>query len=835
MKPHALTVEEVVKEQGVSEKGLSKQEAEQRLEKYGKNEIREKEQTSLVVIFLKQFKSFLIFLLIFAAIISALVGHAIDAIFIAAIIFLNAVLGFTQEYRAEKAVRALKKIAAPKATVMRNGKEKVISSNKIVPGDIIVLKQGDEVPADARLISEFNLSVNEASLTGESEPQSKQTKKMDEDTPLPDRKNMIYAGTTVTKGRGRAVVTETGMETKFGEIAEDIQSVTEQETPLQKRLSTLGTKLGIAVMAIAAVIVVAGVLTGKPLLRMALTGIALAVAAVPEGLPAVITMTLAIGMKEMAKDNAVVRKLLAVETLGSTTVICSDKTGTLTKNDMELVESFVPGPEDQLFRTVALCNDTSPEAETGDMTERALSKAAKEKGFTKEGMGLERTDEVSFSSERKIMTTMHEDGSSHTKGAPEVVLSKCTKILTEDGVKKLDEKQEFLDKAEEMASEGQRVLAAAYKEDKGDEPEQEMIFLGLTGLMDPLRPEAKEAVAKCEEAGIRPIVITGDHALTAKAIAKKAGIETEGVIEGEEVEELSDDELKEALETVSVFARVSPSHKLRIVELLEEEREVVAVTGDGVNDAPALKKASIGVAMGITGTDVSKGAAEMILTDDNFATIVKAVKRGRIIFSNIRSFVSYLLSANAGEILVLFTASVAGLARLPLLPIHLLWVNLVTDGLPALALGVSPAEKGIMERKPRSRDEPVINKEVAALIVLIGIVITVLILTLFLTASPEKGTTMAFTSLVVSELFFAFSCQSMKEPATAARFKDKYLFMSVIGSLVLQAIVVYTPVIQQAFGTVPLGIFDWFKVFGAGLIVFTAAEVFKKVYTSRGV
>ncbi len=353
--------------------------------------------------------------------------------------------------------------------------------------------------------------------------------------------------------------------------------------------------------------------------------------------------------------------------------------------------------------------------------------------------------------------------------------------------------------------------------------------------MDPLRTEAKEAVAKCEEAGIRPIVITGDHALTAKAIAKKAGIETEGVIEGEEVEELSDDELKEALETVSVFARVSPSHKLRIVELLEEEREVVAVTGDGVNDAPALKKASIGVAMGITGTDVSKGAAEMILTDDNFATIVKAVKRGRIIFSNIRSFVSYLLSANAGEILVLFTASVAGLARLPLLPIHLLWVNLVTDGLPALALGVSPAEKGIMERKPRSRDEPVINKEVAALIVLIGIVITVLILTLFLTASPEKGTTMAFTSLVVSELFFAFSCQSMKEPATAAGFKDKYLFMSVIGSLVLQAVVVYTPVIQQAFGTVPLGIFDWFKVFGAGLIVFVAAEVFKKVYTSRGV
>jgi Ca2+-transporting ATPase len=832
-----------------------------RLGEYGFNELKEKKKKTPFMMFLDQFKDFMILVLIAAAIIAGFIGDLSDTIAIVVIVALNAVIGFIQEYRAEKAMAALKKMAAPTTTVIRNGMPATIDGPDIVPGDVVMLEAGQIVPADMRCIETVQMKVEEAALTGESVPVEKHTKPLhDEMLPLGDRKNMAYKGTFVTYGRGTGVVVATGMDTELGKIAAMLQEEEEVKTPLQKRLASFGQKLAIAVLAICAMVFGIGIMRGEQPLLMLLTAISLAVAAIPEALPAVITISLALGAKKLVKQNALIRKLPAVETLGSVTYICSDKTGTLTLNKMTVEELYLGGkilraPEMEalkktdhpLMAALAISNDAQTGTDgviIGDPTEIALYDIASKHGFDKKDLEKKypRVAEIPFDSDRKCMTTVHTwtDGFvSFTKGAIEVLIDKSVNILTPEGLEAIN--SSAIDRINErMAADGLRVLCMAMRkwdvlpDDMSPENvEAGLTILGLTGMMDPPREEAKEAVSMCKTAGIKPVMITGDHPITARAIARRLGIiddDSKAIITGRELEKLTVEEFEKGVEHIRVYARVAPEQKLKIVKALQDWGQFVAMTGDGVNDAPALKRADIGVAMGITGTDVSKEAAHMILLDDNFATIVKAVKEGRKIYDNIRKFIKFLLTTNSGEIWTLFLAPLVGLP-IPLLPIHILWINLVTDGLPALALSVEPAEGDVMSRPPRHPKESIFAHGLGLHAIWVGILMAGIVLVVqawAITSEHAHWQTMVFTVLCLTQLGHVFAIRSEKESLfKIGLFSNKYLFFAVLLTLILQLSTVYVPALNPIFKTEPLTLNELMLTLALSSVVFFAVEVEK--------
>lgn len=894
---HELKAKDVLKRLESSDKGLKEEEAKTRLDKFGYNEIEKEKGISKVEIFLSQFKSFLIIILIAATIFSAIVGEIIDAMAIIVIVILNAIFGFVQEYKAEKTIEALKKLTSPEAVVIRNGKEKRIDSKFLVPGDLVLIEQGSRVPADIRVINESELKIDEAILTGESIPVSKDPGAL-KDVPIADRKNIAFTGTLVTYGRGMGVVVGTGMMTEIGKIAEVVQEEKEEPTPLQKKLDTFGKKLGIIILIICAMVAGIGILRGGPLIgqpitqslliTMVIMGIALAVAAIPEGLPAVLTITLALGLQRLAKRNALMRKLPAVETLGSTTVICSDKTGTLTKNEMMISNMWYPDnfievtgqgyePEGkflsgkkeidsgkkekirEILKIGTLCTNATIEKTKdsysiiGDPTEGAIVVAAKKIGFDKEKLENEheRIQEIPFSSERKMMTTINKTKGgksiSCVKGATEVVLNLCEKIMINGKAKKMNRewKEKVLSENHNMTSKALRVLAIAYKEMKGPDKksaEKGLIFIGLVGMIDPPREEAIESVKLCEKAGIKVVMITGDHKNTAVAIAKELGLmeEKSKVLTGPEMDSIEDNEFEKIVGDVAVYARVNPLHKVRIVDALKKRGEIIAMTGDGVNDAPALKKADIGIAMGIKGTDVSKEASDMILRDDNFTSIVDAIYEGRSIYDNIKKFIRYLLSSNMGEVLIVFLAILIGFQDpstisiiIPVTAIQLLWINLLTDGLPALAIGVDPASPGIMSRPPRDPEENILTRAMFSDILFFGILMCIGTLFLFAFHLPSGGTkaiTIAFTTIVMLEMV---RVQSVRAKYRIGIFSNKKLIIAVAISIILQIVIIYTPLLQPIFETTSLALVEWGEILAISAIIFIIMWAKTKIVKER--
>jgi len=855
---HTLPVENVCSLLKCPPTGLTVVEAARRLTQYGPNELQAGHRISPWTILFSQFKNVLIIILLAATVLSAFLGHGIEAVAIAAIVLLAVLLGFVQEYRAERAIEALRRMAAPTATVLRDEKESEIPTRDLVPGDVILLGAGDRIPADVRLLEAINLKVEEAALTGESVPVEKQTAPLAEgESAIGDRKNMAYAGTAATYGRGRAVVVATGMDTEFGKIAKMLQTIETGETPLQKNLNKVGHSLAKAAFAVVAVIVVLGMFRGQPFVEMLIFGIALAVAVVPEALPAVVTISLAIGVQRMVRRHALMRRLPAVETLGSTSVICSDKTGTLTKDEMTVRKICAAGttvditgtgyepkgefrcygssvepsdPIKEMLRAAALCSDARLvhnriedrwEIE-GDPTEASLVVAAAKAGLNKEELDRQfaRVNEIPFSSETKRMTTLHAMGdgtTAYSKGAPEIILRSCSTALSDEGVIPLDDagREVILRTGREMAKDALRVLAVASK--KGatlKDAEEEMIFLGLAGMIDPPRPEAKAAIQTCEEAGIKVVMITGDHPITAEAVARELGlIKTGRVVTGLELEAMDETDLDQQVDAIEVYARVSPAHKLRVVTALQKKGHIVAMTGDGVNDAPALKKADIGIAMGITGTDVTKEAAAMTLTDDNFASIVAAVEEGRGIFGNIKKYLMYLLSSNIGEIGLMAGATLLGMP-LPLTAVQILYVNLATDGLPALALAVDPYESDMMRRKPRSPGSGIFSRPVVTLMSLGGIWSTIVNLCLFQWArtsgrSIEEAMTITFVSLVLIQFFKAYNFRSDRLSVLNSPFANKWLNYAIVSQIALLLLIVYLPFLQKPFCTFSLTLVDW--------------------------
>ncbi len=864
--------DEIYNEFEITEKtGLSDEQVVKNREKYGSNELQAQKKKSLFVKFLEQFKDFMIIVLIIAAIVSGVVGYIeegkiTDSLIILVVVIVNAIIGVAQEAKAEKSLEALQKLSSHSAKVIRNGQVNVVASRELVPGDIVVLDTGDYVPADLRIIEAANLKSQEASLTGESVPAEKNAATIEnEKVGVGDRTNMLFSSSLITYGRGKGVVVETGMNTEVGKIAGIISNTVKSETPLQTKLNKLGKTLGIAALVICIVIFVIGLLYGKQPLDMFMTAVSLAVAAIPEGLAAVSTIVLAIGVQRMVKRNAIVKKLPAVETLGSASVICSDKTGTLTQNKMTVEKVFYDGKlidmKDvtdseimdlkRLVHIAMLCNDTKVSASnelTGDPTETALVDMGFKLDFTPElYVTYPRVEEVPFDSDRKLMTTVHQVGDKYlvyTKGGVDELLSRCKGYIFEGNVRyDLDEyKKKITVQNEQMAQNALRVLAMGYKElehmpskDEMKEIESDLIYVGMVGMIDPPREEVKAAVAKCKSAGIKTVMITGDHKITATAIAKALGIMEDGdeAITGAELEEMSDEELIKRVRNIAVYARVSPEHKVRIVKAWQANGEIVAMTGDGVNDAPALKTADIGCAMGIVGTDVSKEAADVILTDDNFSTIVSAVEEGRRIYDNILKAIQFLLSSNVGEIILLFLAiliapllaSKCGIdIKLiePLLPIHILWVNLVTDSLPALALAVDPAEKDIMNRKPNKKQKGIFTKGMTWRIVYQGVMIGLLTLAAFIIGlntknvpvidgkTPEEvrvmiGQTMAFIVLALSELVHVFNIRNNRKSLFASGlFSNLILIGAIALSAGLMFVVLLVPALRDLFGIVML-------------------------------
>jgi Ca2+-transporting ATPase len=888
---YTLPPAEVLRALGTSPQGLSAEEAAVRLEEYGPNQLSRARKISPAIIFLRQFASLLMLILLAAIVISYVSGETLDAVVILAILLACGVLGFIQEYRAERAASALAKLAAPMATVIRGGHETIIPSREVVPGDILVLHTGDRVAADGRLLETVNFMADEALLTGESTSVEKEAQAVGQPySPIAEQHGMVFGGTVVTYGRGRAVVTATGMSTEFGRIAQMLEDVSTEATPLERRMNTIGRVLAAICLAVAVIAVLLGVYKGSPLWPMILWGISLAVAAVPEALPAVVTGALAIGTTRMARRNAIVKRLPAVETMGCTTVICTDKTGTLTKNEMTVTRLHLDGktievtgsgyeprgefrgeggaetsPVLQRAAQVALlCNDAALEENggswqvRGDPTEGALLVLGRKAGLTQAGV-LEkypRVAEVPFSSERKRMSTVHRGLEGFLlclKGAPESLLPWCTAVLTGQGEAPLDEpgRQEIMAQAAIMAGQALRVLGLAYRslaavpELTPEAEEADLVWVGLVGMIDPARPEAREAVHLCHQAGIRVIMVTGDHPDTAQAIGRALGMLTKekknpAVLTGRDLNAMDDEALLAALKDVRVFARVSPEHKLRLVDLLKKQGEVVAMTGDGVNDAPALKRADIGVAMGLTGTEVTKETAAMILTDDNFASLVAAVEEGRAIFDNIKKYLIYLLSCNFSEILVLTGAIFLGLP-LPLLALQILWVNLVTDGLPALALGVDPKAPDIMHRPPRPPQEGVFSRPVTVLLVVISLSLTLLLLPLFayywlcnprqLSDSGQvltQAQTMVFVTLILAELVNAFNCRSdIHSLFTVGLCTNRFLLTGVLLSLVIMVAVITWDPLAEIFRVTPLGWVDWFVAAGLSLTILPVVEVTK--------
>lgn len=889
---YKLSSEEALAKLSGTENGLKEDEALKRLEKYGPNALKKEEKKSILEKLKDQFFDPMIIILIVAAIFSAFTKETLDAFIIITIVLVNACLSIYQEGKAEEAIAALQKMSSPKAKVIRNGKEIEIDSEKIVPGDIVNLETGDIVPADLRLIRSNNLKIDESSLTGESVPVEKDAQKVFDDfIDLGDRENLAYFSSIVTYGRGRGLVIATGHETELGKIATSISTLDREETPLQKKLATLSKFLGILVIGICVFVLVVGLLYKHEFKEMFMTAISLAVAAVPEGLPAIVTIVLSIGMGKMAKKNAIVKKLLAVETLGTTTIICSDKTGTLTQNQMTVTRVFVNNkvieltgtgymPEGKIYydggeislkdeeelyllsSIASLTNDASltyDENEAsiiGDPTEGALLTFAEKIGNSiyKLNDDFSRLEEIPFDSTRKMMTTFHKNFfenkiSSFTKGAPDIILSNCNKIFLNGKVSDLTEdmRTKILEENKKFAKEALRVLAYAFKnydkvpsEISSENIERDMVFVGLTGMIDPARPEVKNAIKECRSAGIRPVMITGDYLETAFAIAKELGIaETEDeAINGKELNNLSDQEIRELVKTKKVYSRVSPENKVQIVDALKKNGHIVAMTGDGVNDAPAIKKADIGIAMGITGTDVAKNTAEVILTDDNFATIVNAVEEGRIIYSNIKKFVGYLLSCNIGEVLIVFISIILNLP-VPLIPIQLLWLNLVTDSFPALALGVENGEKDIMKAAPRDPNEPIVDKNLKITVIIQSIAITCSTLLSYCTGLKwfgyegqglEMARSMAFSTLILSELLRSYSARSVdKTIFEIGVFTNKKLLMANILSFSLMVLVLYIPFLADAFKLVKLDLKEWSVILIAAFFPLVLGEIQKKL------
>jgi len=869
--------------------GLSEQEAAKRLATYGPNELRREKRKSGLSIFLRQFKNVLIIILLAATGLSIVVGEVLDAALILSIVVASAVLGTFQEYRAEKALEALRELTAPEASVIRLGRERRIPARDVVPGDILILTAGDRVPADARIMEAYDLKVDESSLTGESTAVAKRVDPLPEDVNLADRVNMVYAGTVVVYGKGKAIVVATGMNTEIGRIATFVQEVKEEKTPLEKRTDEIGKILAYLCLSVASLVAGIGFFIWHyDILTMAIWAVSLAIAAVPEALPAVVTGALAIGMYAMARRNAIVRRLPAVETLGCTTIICADKTGTMTKGEMTVRKIFLKKFGEKLINVTgsgyepigelkignnaiknpreikelellllgcSLCNDARLERKEdrwsikGDPTEGALKVLSRKAGISEEVEACyPRINEIPFSSERKRMTTIHKlkDGSAiaFMKGAPEVVISHCSRIMIDGKILELSESdvKEILEANDEMASNALRNLAIAYRvitevPSAADESlERDFIFLGIVGMMDPPRPEVKDALELCKKAGIRVVMITGDHKLTALAIAKELGIFKEGdiALTGRELESMSDEEFDRIVENVTLYARVSPEHKMKIVKALKKKGHVVAMTGDGVNDAPALKSSDIGVAMGITGTEVAKEASDMVLSDDNFATIVFAIREGRRIYDDIKKYLFYLLGCNIGEILIPLFASFMGLP-LPFTAIQYLWINLTTDGLPAMALGIDPAEPDIMERSPRSPKEGILTRrETLLFLVFAPLITTIAILVNFIDGLGSeplvRARTRIFALMVMIELLIALSFRSLKHSAFRVGIgKNKFLILAIVVSLIMQLCTLYIPVLHIPFKVTFPEARDWIIGSASALMVFASLEIAKEV------
>jgi len=877
---HSLNLEDVVAKLATSRIGLSQNEAKRRLEYSGFNELEPEKKPSSLAMFLRQFKNVLVIILLAATLISLALGETIDAVVIFGIVFVVSLLGFVQEYRAERALEALKRMAALTATVIRGGMESEIPARELVPGDIVVLSVGDKIPADLRLIEAVNLRVDEATLTGESVPSEKGIDPVPQDALLADRRCMAYAGTIVSYGRGKGIAFATGQRTEFGKIAAMMQAAPKLKTPLELRIGKVGRILGAMMVSVAVLVSLLGLARGYPLLEMFLWAVSLAVAAVPEALPAVVTGGLAIGVRRMAKRNAIVRRLPAVETLGSTTVICSDKTGTMTRGEMtvrrlfmsqelyevtgagyelrgEILKAGRPVVNDDvalIAKVGVLCNDASVTFASaskivGDPTEAALLVFATKTGQTAERLKVThaRIFEVPFTSERKRMTTVHNSPDGQLlycmKGAVEAVLPGCEAAYLQGRTIPIDESatNQIQGVAEQMARDGLRVLAFAYKTTARprqvvDETNSEgdLVFLGLMGMMDPPREEVKEAVQKCNDAGIKVVMITGDHKGTAEAVANELGLLSSGgrVLTRTELDSLRPEEFDEVVEDVMVYARVSPEHKLRIVKALKGKGHVVAMTGDGVNDAPALKNADIGVSMGVTGTDVTKEAADVVLADDNFASIVAAVEEGRGIYDNIRKYLVFLLSANIGELVIMLSAALLGYP-LPLVPVQILYVNLATDGLPALALGIDPPTQDLMRRRPRD-PKLSIFAGLKSWIVGIGLLLSFAMMAVFAyglaSRSLVEARSLVFTSIILFELTLVFSCRSQSQTVFKLGLtSNKYLLAAVLWELVLLFLITCTPSIAPLFELSPIALRDWLIVVLVGVSGFSVAEASKAV------
>jgi Ca2+-transporting ATPase len=845
--------------------GLTADQAAQRRAVHGANSLAEAPPSPWWRLLLKQFSDFMILLLVLAAAISGWLGDLVDTLVIGALVLLNAAMGMIQEYRAERAIRALKEMSAPAALVLRDGEQKEIAAADLVPGDVVLLDAGRRVPADLRLIQSIALRIDEAALTGESMPVEKSEATAEAaDVPLAERQNMAFKGTYVSYGRGRGVVTATGMQTEFGRIAGLLQHTAIVPTPLQRRLETFGRRLALIVVAICAVVFLQGWLRGEPLLPIFMTALSLAVAALPEALPAVVTIALALGARKMVAQNALIRRLPAVETLGSVTYICSDKTGTLTENRMRVEAYYCDGergarpgstaPWRELLRAIGVSHDAQANHAgqlNGDPTEVALLAAAIDAGLEHASLNAElpRADEIPFDARRKLMTTLHEDGErgflAITKGAPEVLIKLCGDMLLRTGTAPID--REAIGRvADSMAADGMRVLAVATRRWPQHPPHMNpgevecgLTFLGLVGLLDPPRAEALEAVRMCKQAGIVPVMITGDHPRTAYAIARRLElIGADGaVMTGHELAELPQPELQRRIRDIRVFARVSPEEKLKLVTLLQERGECVAMTGDGVNDAPALRKADIGIAMGIAGTDVAKEAGAMILLDDNFATVVRAVREGRRIYDNLRRFIRYVLTTNSAEIWVIFLAPFAGLP-IPLLPIQILWINLVTDGLPGLALAAERAEADVMNRPPYPPDESILARGLGLKVLWTGLFMAGLILAgqaWAVHSGSENWRTLAFTAMCFSQLAYVMAIRSEHRSLFQMGVSsNRPLLGTVVATALLQLVLIYVPALQPLFKTTPLTMGELAVAAGIAALAFGAVEIEKLWLRRRG-
>ncbi|CAD7778700.1 Calcium-transporting ATPase 1 [Candidatus Methanoperedenaceae archaeon GB50] len=878
----SLSPPEVLKRLKTNIQGLTQEEAQKRLVQYGENKLEEKKPVTPWQIFFNQFKSVLIAILLIASIASFAIGEITDAFTILAIVILNAILGFTQEFKAEKALEALKKMLALKAKVIRAGNLMSIDTRFIVPGDIVVLEIGEKVPADIYLLETESLQIDESVLTGESVPVSKETGVLPQGTSLAEQKNMAFMGTIVTNGYGRGLVVATGMQTEFGQIARLTQEVKEEESPLKKRLNVLGRRIGEISLVIALLVVILGIVQKRPLLEMLLVGISLAVAAIPEGLPAVVTMTLALGVKNMVKRNCLLRNLTASEGLGATSVICTDKTGTLTKNEMTVKLIYIPDkfyevsgegyqpkgdflsnaqPVDPskelglflLLKTGLLCNRAVLKKTEqgwqvlGDPTEGALVVAANKAKIFKKDISCEACPlitEFSFTSVRKRMTVIYhypEKNTAYVKGAPEVLLPLCQRYQKNGEIKELTktEQERFNQVYKDMAAKGLRILALAYKEIPleithfiAKEVEKNLIFLGFAGIVDPPRPEVKAAMERAKNAGIEVIMMTGDSPLTALAVAREISLFSPKAIRGTEIEKLDEASLRKILQTTKVFARVNPAHKLKVVDILQKQGHITAMTGDGVNDAPALKKANIGIAMGIKGTDVAKEAADIVLLDDNFASIVSGVEEGRREYDNIQRFTRYLLSSNFAEIVAIAGAMFLKLPLI-LLPVQILWMNLITDGMTALALGMEPPAKDVMHRPPRDPQQPILSKKVFLIILAIGIwmgVTTIFSFTHYLGSENmlSKARTIAFTGIIIFEKINVFNFRSFRFNLwDIGFFSNPFLIIAWLATISLQIMVVYFPPLQHILHTVPLNLADWGLIFILGIPILIAGEIFK--------